>query len=100
MDNQNSKDLSSEQSCDDFYRDELSKPLEDIKQDIFFRADNFRNEEWYHEFSMFMAIGICKPKEEHISLVQKALKIMGHDSCVSKKDGVSCLVYKYEEDAR
>ena len=94
MDNQNNKDLSAEQNCDEWYRDELNKPLEDIKEDIFFRADNFQNEKWYDDFQMFMTIGVCQPKEEHISMVQKALKIMGHSSHVSKKgNGMNYIVH-------
>lgn len=30
---------------DKWYRDEFKKPLEEIKQDIFFRADNFQHED-------------------------------------------------------
>ena len=29
------------------YRRELEKPLEEIREDPFFRADNFQEEPWY-----------------------------------------------------
>ncbi len=40
------------------YRGLFEKPLEEIQQDIFFRADNFQNEKWYGELQIYLAIGI------------------------------------------
>ena len=42
------------------YRGLFEKPLEEIQQDIFFRADNFQNEKWYGELQIYLAIGICQ----------------------------------------
>lgn len=55
----------------------FNKPLDEIKEDIFFRPDNFKDEKWYGDFQMFLAIGTCTPAKESLSEVQKALKIMG-----------------------
>ena len=38
------------------YRGLFEKPLEEIQQDIFFRADNFQNEKWYGELQMELRI--------------------------------------------
>lgn len=64
------------------YREELKKTLEDIKEDIFFRADNFEGEAWYDDLMLYMKIGVCQPEPEHIPELQKALKIMGYDTHV------------------
>jgi len=69
------------------YREEFKKPLEDINEDIFFRADNFQNEAWYDEFLLFTAIGVCQPNPEHVSEIQKALKIMGYHTRTSELAG-------------
>ena len=56
----------------------LETPLEDIREDVFFRADNFQNEPWYGEFQIYRNLGVCQPKPEHVLEVQKALKVMGY----------------------
>lgn len=33
--------------------DILNKPLAEITEDPFFRADNFKNEPWYDDFQMY-----------------------------------------------
>lgn len=43
------------------YRMIFETPLEEIKEDIFFRADNFEKETWYGDLQMYLAIGDCKP---------------------------------------
>ena len=58
--------------------DILNKPLAEITEDPFFRADNFENQPWYDDFQMYLHIGVCQPKPEHALQVQKALKIMGY----------------------
>lgn len=63
------------------YRDEFKKPLEEIKEDFSFRADNFKGEAWYDDLMTYMRIGMCQPKPEHIPELQKALKIMGYAAC-------------------
>lgn len=62
------------------YRAELAKPIEEIREDIFFRADNFQNEPWYGDFQLYLVIGVCEPAPEHVIEVRKALKLMGYPS--------------------
>ena len=59
------------------YREWMAMPIDEIKEDPFFRVDNFREEPWYDDFQIFLAIGVCKPAPEHVLAVRKALKIMG-----------------------
>lgn len=40
--------------------DILNKPLAEITEDPFFRADNFKNEPWYDDFQMYLHIGVCQ----------------------------------------
>ncbi len=74
-------------SFEDEYRDLMAKPIEEIREDIFFRADNFQDEPWYGDFQMYMAIGVCQPPEEYALQVRKALKIMGYDTHTANRDG-------------
>lgn len=67
--------------------EELKKPLEEIRHDPFFRADNFRNEEWYGEFLMFTRIGVCQTLPERALEMQKALKIMGYNTRITEREG-------------
>ena len=53
------------------YRGLFEKPLEEIQQDIFFRADNFQNEKWYGELQIYLAIGICQTDRDCASDLQK-----------------------------
>ena len=69
------------------YKGEFEKPLEAIKQDVFFRADNFQGEDWYDDFLLYTKIGVCQPKPEHALDVQKALKIMGYSTRTSEREG-------------
>lgn len=78
MDSSNTPDC----DLDRPYREEFKKPLEEIKEDIFFRADNFEGEAWYDDLMMYMRIGVCQPEPEHIPELQKALKIMGYHTHV------------------
>ena len=48
------------------YRQIFETPIEEIKEDIFFRADNFQDEKWYGYLQMYMAIGVCKPDREYV----------------------------------
>lgn len=77
---------------DKWYRDEFKKPLEEIKQDIFFRADNFQNEEWYGDFMIYMNIGVCQPLPEYCLDIQKALKIMGYKTRLAEHNGKTYIV--------
>ena len=49
-------------SFEDEYRKLMEKPIEEIKEDIFFRMDNFRYEPWYGEFELLLVAGICQPR--------------------------------------
>lgn len=64
-------------SNQDICRELLAMPIEKIREDIFFRSDNFQEEPWCDEFQMYLAIGVCQPPEEYALQVRKALKVMG-----------------------
>lgn len=70
----------------------FEKSLDEIKEDIFFRPENFKDEKWYGDFRMFLAIGTCTPAKESLSEVQKALKIMGFLTHPKEHDGKNFLV--------
>lgn len=78
------------------YRKIFETPLEEIKKDIFFRADNFQNEKWYDDLQMYRAIGVCKPDKENIPNLQKALKLMGYPTQEKERDGKLYLVPQRE----
>ena len=71
----------------DEYRELMAKPVDEIKEDIFFRPDNFRDEPWYGAFQTYMAIGVCQPLPEHALQVRKALKVMGFTTHTTERDG-------------
>lgn len=70
----------------------LETPLEDIREDVFFRADNFQNEPWYGEFQIYRNLGVCQPKPEHVLKVQKALKVMGYPTHAAERNGKTYLL--------
>jgi hypothetical protein len=74
-------------SFEDEYRELMAKPIEEIKEDIFFRMDNFQHEPWYGEFQLYLVIGVCQPSEEHVLQIRKALKVMGYDTHTASRDG-------------
>ena len=74
-------------SFQDEYRALMAKPIEEIREDIFFRPDNFQEEPWYEDFQMFRAIGVCQPPEEYTLQVRKALKVMGYDTHTAIREG-------------
>lgn len=67
------------------YRKIFETPLEEIKEDIFFRADNFENETWYGDLQMYLAIGICKPDRDSMPNLQKALKVLGYPTQTNER---------------
>ena len=69
------------------YRGLFEKPLEEIEQDIFFRADNFQNEKWYGELQIYLAIGICQTDRDCASDLQKALKVLGYPTQAKERNG-------------
>lgn len=78
------------------YRRIFETPLEEIKEDIFFRVDNFENETWYGDLQMYLAIGVCKPDRGSVSDLQKALKILGCPTQTREIDGDLFLVPQRE----
>ena len=50
------------------YRRIFETPLEQIKEDMFFRADNFEKERWYGDLQMYLAIGVCKPDRDCVAV--------------------------------
>ncbi len=79
-------------SFEDGYQELMAKPIDEIREDIFFRADNFRDEPWYDEFQIYMVIGICEPPEEYALQVRKALKVMGYDTHTTVLNGKTYIV--------
>lgn len=78
------------------YRRIFEKPLQEIKEDIFFRADNFENETWYGDLQMYLAIGVCKPDRSSVPDLQKALKILGCPTQTRENDGELFLIPQRE----
>lgn len=78
------------------YRRIFETPLEEIKEDIFFRADNFENETWYGDLQMYLAIGVCKPDRGSVPDLQKALKVLGCPTRTRENDGDLFLVPQRE----
>ena len=74
-------------SFEDEYLDLMAKPIDEIKEDIFFRSDNFQEEPWYGDFHMYMTIGVCQPPEEYALQIRKALKVMGLATHTAIRDG-------------
>jgi len=79
-------------SFEDEYRALMVKPIDEIKEDIFFRYDNFRDEPWYENIQMYRAVGICVPAAEHALQVRKALKILGYATHTTVRDGTTYVV--------
>ena len=79
------------------YRKIFETPLEEIKEDIFFRPDNFKNEKWYGYFQIYLAIGVCSPDRESVSDLQKALRVMGYPTRVKEHDGRVYIMPQREE---
>ena len=78
------------------YRRIFETPLEEIKGDIFFRADNFENEKWYGDLQMYLAIGVCKPEKDCVSDLQRALKVLGFSTRTRENDGELFLIPQRE----
>ena len=78
------------------YRRIFETPLEEIKEDIFFRADNFEHETWYGDLQMYLAIGVCKPEKDCVPDLQKALKVLGFSTCMRENDGEMFLIPQRE----
>lgn len=74
-------------SFEEEYRELMAKPIEELKEDIFFRMDNFQNELWYGELKLYLTLGVCKPHKDHVIPLRKALKIMGYPSHECVRDG-------------
>jgi len=71
-------------------------PLEQIREDMFFRADNFEKERWYGDLQMYLAIGICKPDRGCVADLQKALKVSGYNTRIREHDGEPFVLPKRE----
>lgn len=78
------------------YRRIFETPLEEIKEDILFRADNFENETWYGDLQMYLAIGVCKPENDCMSDLQRALKVLGFSTRMRENDGELFLIPQRE----
>ena len=70
------------------YKKLFDTPLEEIQEDPFFRADNFRNERWYGDLCVYTTIGICFPEKEDVVNLRKALKVLGYQTkALNRPDG-------------
>lgn len=78
------------------YRRIFEMPLEQIREDMFFRADNFEKERWYGDLQMYLAIGVCKPDRGCVADLQKALKVLGYNTRISENDGEPFLLPQRE----
>lgn len=78
------------------YKSLFEKPLDEIKEDIFFRADNFENEKWYDDLQTYMSIGICEPNRDSVNDLQKALKVLGYSAHTKEHNGKLFLVPQRE----
>ena len=87
-------------SFQDEYRELMAKPIDKIRKDIFFRPDNFRDEPWYDDFQVYMAIGVCQPAPEHILQVRKALKVMGYFTHAAIHDGKTFILPSEVQETR
>lgn len=72
---------------DEICREVLEKPLGEITEDPFFRADNFMDKPWYNEFMIYRNLGVCQPEPKHVPEVQKALKVMGYSTHTTERNG-------------
>lgn len=77
------------------YKALFETPLEKIKPDMFFRADNFKKEVWYGELQIYMRIGVCRVDKGTMSDIQKALKVLGYSTKLREHNGEMYLVPEY-----
>ncbi len=75
----------------------LDMPLEEIREDIFFRVDNFKDKEWYGHFQVYLHIGVCQTTPEYALEMRKALKVMGFSTRATERDGKMYLVPQKEK---
>ena len=64
-------------SIESEYQALMATPVDEIREDISFCPDIFQTEPWYNDFQMYIMRGVCRPLEDHILQVRKALKVMG-----------------------
>ena len=79
----------------------MKRPIEQIKEDYLIRKEVFSNEPWYDEFILYLSIGVCQPKEEHITDVRKVLKLFGHETSIRQSNGMEFVVpYVREQETK
>ena len=78
------------------YKALFETPPEQIKPDMFFRADNFQKEKWYGELQIYLKIGVCKTDKDTMSDMQKALKVLGYNTQAKEHKGEMYLVPEKE----
>lgn len=84
----------------DKYNDLFNKPLEEIKEDMFFQPDSFKDEWWYDDLRMFRVLGVCKPEKAAVPHLQKALKALGYNTEVKERNGMLFLVPLHEPEKK
>ena len=45
-----------------------------MTEDVFLRADSFKDEPWYDDLVLYTRIGVCKPKPVYAKDLCKALR--------------------------
>ena len=59
----------------------------DAKEDIFLRADSFKDKTWYGDIALYTRIGVCKPKPIYAKEVCRALRQLGYGVTLKFKGG-------------
>lgn len=58
-----------------------------MTEDIFLRADSFKDEPWYDDLVLYTRIGVCKPKPVYAKDLNKALRQFGYGVTLKFKGG-------------
>ena len=71
------------------YKKLFDTPIAEIREDPFFRADNFCNEHWYGDLCIYTVLGMCSPEKADVVNLRKALKVLGYQTkAVNRPDGI------------
>ena len=71
----------------DYKFNDLLSFYADAKEDIFLRADSFKDKPWYGDIALYTRIGVCKPKPIYAKEVCRALRQLGYGVTLKFKGG-------------
>ena len=71
----------------DYKFNDLLSFYADAKEDIFLRADSFKDKPWYGDIALYTRIGVCKPKPIYAKEVCRALRQLGYGVTLKFKWG-------------